>query len=109
MAPQTKSRQPLLDDFERGALAVTGGGTGKQRADGLDRLAVTTDYPANIGLPKLQLEHGGFPVGDLMQHHLVGKLDELTDNEFEKLFHAVLLVAAVYDRRKITPSSTFPR
>ena len=77
----------LLDDFERSALAVTCSRTGKQCTNRLNRLTVSSDYPANIGLPKLQSEHRRFPAGNFGQHHLVRKLHQLPDYEFEEFFH----------------------
>ena len=77
----------LLDDFESGALAVTSGGTGEQRANGLNGLAVTTNHSADIALSQLEFENDGFATGNLGKHHLVGKLDQLTDDKLEKFFH----------------------
>jgi hypothetical protein len=80
-------RIELLDDLERRPLAVARSGTGKQRADRLNGLAVSTDDPADIALPHLQFENGHLSARDLREHDLVGKLYELTNDELEKLFH----------------------
>ena len=80
-------RIELLDDLERRPLAVARGGTGKQRANRLNCLAVAADDPANIALPHLQSKNGHLSTRDLGEHYLVGKLYELTNDELEKLFH----------------------
>ena len=87
LASDTDALQSLLDDFERGALSVARSGTGQQRPDRLDRLAVAPDDPADIGLAKLHPENRCFPRRDFGKHHLIGKLDELANDEFEELFH----------------------
>jgi hypothetical protein len=77
----------LLHDLESSALPVAGSGAGQQRADSLNRLPVATNNPANIRLPELHPEDRRFAGRNFRQHHLIRKLDQLTDNEFEELFH----------------------
>ena len=71
------------------------GGTGKQRTDCLNGLAVATDDPANIALAHLQPKNGHLPAWYFREHDLVGKLDELTNDELEELFHG---------NQKVTPA-----
>jgi len=60
----------------------------QQIADGVDGVPMLADHLADIALPELKAK------GDLLwsfqpgQDHLIGKLDQLTDDIFEKLFHA---------------------
>lgn len=77
----------LLHDLQRRPLAVTRRGAGQQGADGLNRLAIAANDPPNIALPQLHPENRRLPAGQLVQHHLIGKLDELANDELEKLFH----------------------
>ena len=106
----------LLDDFERGALAMTRCGAIEQCANSLDGLAVTANDPTHVALPKLELERGYFPAGNFREHHFIGKFNELPDDKFEKLSHQTRVttnrrestrifwvVAAVYGRRTILP------
>jgi hypothetical protein len=79
--------QNLLDDLESGALTVTRRGAVQDRADGMNRLAVATDDAANVALAKLDFEHGHFAAGNFREHHVVGKFDQLTNDELEKFFH----------------------
>ena len=84
-------RIELLDDLERRSLAVARSGTGKQRADRLNGLAVATDDPANIALPHLESKNGNLSPGYFGEHDLVGKLNELTNDELEELLHKVTI------------------
>src|SRR5438477_13159364 len=72
----------LLHDLERGALAVTRGGAGEQRADGVDRLAVAANDAADVALTQLHPEDRHFSRRNFREHHLVGKLDKLANHEF---------------------------
>ena len=66
---------------------MTRGRAGQQRADRLDRLPVATNDAAHVGLAQLHSENCGFPGWNFREHHFVRKLDELPDDELEKLFH----------------------
>jgi len=77
----------LLHDLKRRPLPMPGGRTRQQSANRLDRLAVATNDPADIGLPQLDPEDRRFSRGDLRKHHLVRKLDKLANDKFEELFH----------------------
>ena len=79
----------LLDDLERGPLPVARRGAGQQRANRLNRLAVAPDDPADVGLAKLHPKDRCLPRWNFGKHHLIGKLDELANDEFEELFHEV--------------------
>jgi len=81
-------KELLLDNFERSALAVTGGGTVYQRPDRLNGLTIAADDAANIALTELQLENRRFTPRNFCQHHLVGEFNELPYHKLEKLFHA---------------------
>jgi hypothetical protein len=87
VASDTDALQFLFHDFEGGALSVAAGGAGQQRPDRLDRLAVAPDDPADVGLAKLHAKDRRLSRWDFGKHHLIGKLDELANDEFEELFH----------------------
>ena len=80
-------KKELLDDFERGALAVARSGTGKEGADGVNGLPVAPNDSANVALAKLHLKDRHFAARNFGQHHVVWKLDQLANDEFEELFH----------------------
>ena len=61
--------------------------TGKERPDRLYGLAVAADDSAHVCLTQLHSEDRYLSRRNLGEHHLIGKLDELTDDEFEKLLH----------------------
>src|SRR4051812_41464285 len=84
----------LLHDLERGPLPVARGGAGEQRADGLNGLAIAANDAADVGLPQLHPEDSRFSRGDLRKHHLIGELDQLANNELEKLFHGPEFIRA---------------
>src|SRR5204863_4880635 len=87
-APNVQRRMKnLLDDLERGALAVTRGRAGQQGANGVNRLAVAADDAADVALAELDAEDRHFSRRNFREHHLVGKLDQLANDEFEELFH----------------------
>ena len=65
------------------------GGAGQQSANRINRLAVPADDAANVALAQLDAENRRFSRGDLRKHHLIGKLDELANDELEELFHEI--------------------
>src|ERR1700682_6270467 len=77
----------LLHDLESGALAVARGGAGQQGADRVNRLACAADDPAHVALAKLDAENRHLAGRNLREHHFIGKLDELANDELEELFH----------------------
>ena len=77
----------LLDDFESGALPVTGGGAGQQRANRLNGLTVAANDAAHIGLSELEFKYRRFAGWNFRQHHFVGKLHQLPYDKLEELFH----------------------
>lgn len=66
---------------------MTRGRAGQQRTDRLDRLPVATNDSAHVGLAQLDPENRRLPGWNFREHHFVRKLDELPDDELEKLFH----------------------
>ncbi len=62
-------------------------GAGEERANRADGLAVAPNDPADVALPHLQTEDSRPAAGNLREHGLVGKLDQLPNNELEKLSH----------------------
>ena len=54
----------------------------------MNGLSVATDNATDVGLAKLHPKDRCLPGRDFGKHHLIGKLDELADDEFEELFHA---------------------
>jgi len=67
---------------------MTRGGTGEQCANSLNRLAAATDDAADISSSKLQLKDGCSSARNFREDHVVGKFDQLPNDEFEKLSHA---------------------
>jgi hypothetical protein len=98
-AARDGGRYTLFYNLERGALAMTCGRAGQQRPNGLNCLTISTDNSADVALTKLHPENRGFATGNLGQHHLVWKLNQLTNHEFEKFLHVGETVAALYERR----------
>lgn len=66
---------------------MTRRGTGQQRANRLNGLAVATYDAAHVRLAQLNSEDCCLPRRNFGEHHLVRKLDELANDEFEELFH----------------------
>ena len=87
---KSKADLPLLDYFESRALAVTGGGAGQQGANSLNGLTVAANDAADIGLSELEFKYRHLAGGNFRQHHFIGKLHQLSYDEFEELFHAQL-------------------
>ena len=77
----------LFYDFERGPLTVARGRTRQQRANSMNRLAISADDAADIALPKLQLKDAGSAARNLREHHVVGKFNQLPNHELKKLSH----------------------
>ena len=87
MLPRTCESFALLDDFEGGALAVARGGAVQHRPDRVNRLAVAANDAADVGLAQLHFKDRHFAARNFREHHVVGKFDELTNDELEKFFH----------------------
>ena len=62
--------------------------TGEQGPNRMNSLAVATNDAADIALSKLQLEDGCSAARNFREHHIVGKFDQLPNNELEKFSHA---------------------
>ena len=77
----------LLHDIERRFLPMPRCGTREQRADRANRLTVAPDDAADIGLTHLQTKDRQAAVRDFREHDFIGKLDELPNDELEKLSH----------------------
>ena len=82
------SAQFLLHDIQSRLLLVTCSGARKQGANRPNRLSVTSDNPADVGLPQLQPENDNAAVGNLREHNFVREFDELADDKLEELSHA---------------------
>ena len=78
---------------------MTRGGTGEQSADRIDRLSVAPDNPADITLAELDPEDRRFSGRNLREHHFIGELDQLANNELEELFHEI---ESIRPRRFVT-------
>jgi len=70
-------------------LTVARGGTGEQRANSLNGLAGSANYAADIPSSKLQLKDGCPAAWNFREHHVVGKLNQLADDELKKFSHAL--------------------
>ena len=79
----------LLDNFDSGPLAMSGSGTGKQGTDGMDGLTIAANDPPDIALTQLNFEDGRLAAGNFREHHLIGILDYLSNDELEKFLHDV--------------------
>ncbi len=66
---------------------MTRRGAVQQRANGMNGLTVATDDSADIALTQLHFKNCHFPAWDFGKHHVVGKFDQLADDELEKFFH----------------------
>ena len=85
----------LLHDIQSRLLPVTCRGARKQGANRPNRLSVTSDNPADVGLPQLQSENDNAAVGNLREHNFVREFDELADDKLEELSHAFELSEAL--------------
>jgi hypothetical protein len=63
------------------------GRTGQQRSNRVNGLAVTPDNATDVALSKLQFEDGRLAAGNFGEHHLIGIVDQLSNDELEKFFH----------------------
>jgi hypothetical protein len=79
----------LLDNFDSGPLAMSGSGTGKQGTDGMNGLTIAANDPPDIALTQLNFEDGRLAAGNFREHHLIGILDYLSNDELEKFLHDV--------------------
>jgi hypothetical protein len=81
------NRPYLFDDFERGPLTVTRRGAVQYGANRMNGLPVATNDAANVALTQLHFEDCHLAARNFRQHHVVGKFDELSNNELEKFLH----------------------
>src|SRR4029077_20861288 len=82
------SAQSLFHNIQSRLLPVTCRGARKQGANRANRLSVTSDNPADVGLPELQSENDHAAVGNFREHDFVREFDELADDKLEELSHA---------------------
>src|SRR5437867_1849082 len=96
LAPRAKSDlgqnhrtgpQDLFHYLESSTLTVTGGRTRQQRPNRLNSLTIAADNSSNVCLAQLHSENCHLPRWNLGEHHLIRKFDQLTNDEFQKLFH----------------------
>jgi len=64
------------------------GGTGEQCTNGLNGLAAATNHTADVSSSKLQLKDGCSAARNFREDHVVGKFNQLPNDEFKKLSHA---------------------
>ena len=76
-------------DLKDRTLTVTRSGCGEEVPDGIDRLAVLANDPADVALPELQLEDNFSGGLDFRQHHLVRKINKLAYDKLQKFFHGI--------------------
>jgi len=84
----TKTPYKLFHDLENSPLAVTRGRACEQRSNGMNRLASSPNHAADIAVPQLQFEDSCSAAWNFGQYHIVGKLNQLPDDELEKFSHA---------------------
>jgi hypothetical protein len=80
-------QKKLLHNLEGSALAVASGGAVQHRPDSMNGLAIAANDPPDVALAQLHLENRRFAVRNFRQYHVVGKFDQLTDDELEELLH----------------------
>ncbi len=78
-----------LDDLEHGTLAVLGGGTGQQRANGGDGPAALADHLADVALVQPQFENDNAFAVDFRDLNFIGIIDQCPDHVLDKRFHVV--------------------
>jgi len=86
-ASSTPATDELLDNFERGPLAMPRGRTGQQGLNGVNGLPIATNDATDVALSKLQFKDRGFAAGNFREHHLIGIFHQLSNDELEKLLH----------------------
>jgi hypothetical protein len=91
----------LLYNFERGALAMARGGADKQCSNSVDGLPAAANHAANVALAKLKFESGSSAAGNFREHHVVGKFDQLPNDELEKFSHEGKLTTNEYESTRI--------
>lgn len=67
---------------------MTRGGTREQRANGVNGLAAAANDAADVSSSKLQLKDGCPAAWNFREDHIVGKFNQLSNDELEKLSHA---------------------
>src|SRR5690242_4746199 len=75
------NRPYLFDNLQRGTLAVAGSGAVQQRTNCVNGLAVATDDAADVALAELDFENSRLTARDFREHHIVGKFDQLANDE----------------------------
>src|ERR1700716_1928740 len=83
-------KKELLDDLECGAQTVACGRTGEESANGVYGLAVAPHDSANVALAELHLKDRHLAARNFSEHHVVRKLDQLANDELEKLLHKLV-------------------
>jgi hypothetical protein len=78
----------LLDDFEDRPLAMARGRTGEQRTNSLNGLAAPANNATDVSSAKLQLKDRGSAAWNFRQDNVVGKFNQLANDELEELSHA---------------------
>jgi hypothetical protein len=81
-------RARLFYNVEDRPLTVARGGTGEQRPNGVNGLAVTANHAADIPSSKLQLKDGCSAIWNFSEHHIVRKFNQLPDDELKEFSHA---------------------
>ena len=64
------------------------GRTGEQRTNSLNGLAAPANNATDVSSSKLQLKDRGSAAWNFCQDHVVGKFDQLANDELEELSHA---------------------
>ena len=67
---------------------MPGGRTGEQRANSLNGLATPAYNATDVSSSKLHLKNRGSAAWNFRQDHVVGKFDQLANDELEELSHA---------------------
>lgn len=68
-------------------MSVTRRGAVQKRANRVNGLAVAADDAADVALAQLHFKNRHLSVRKFREDHIVGKLNQLADDELEKFFH----------------------
>jgi hypothetical protein len=83
----TLTRYNSLYDFEYCALAVACSRARQQCTNSVNGLTGPTNHTAHVSAPKLQFKDNCSAARNFGEHHVIGELDQLPNDELEKFSH----------------------
>lgn len=81
----------LFHNLKNSALSMTAGGGGKEIPDRLDGVAMLADHLADVAFAQLKIENDFTRRIHPGQHHLIGIIDELSNDVFEEFLHGKII------------------